>query len=166
MLTKKMVTNRIWCERHDYDNLPPMADEHPTQSTLQEHYAGWLRELREVAGFTQQALAKQMGAHRSFVSHIESGKRVISIDTLGQFRSILLSGENELPPYRERVAARLQAARLRVSPRLSQESLSELAGCSVGYVAKVESAAVNTTIERIERLATSLGIPAAELLDD
>lgn len=143
-----------------------MADEHSLTTPIRQRYARWLHELREAAGYTQQELARLLGVHRSLVSHIESGKRVISVDTLGQFRSVLLDSEKSTTSYRERVAKRVQSKRLAISPRLSQEALSEKAGCSVGYVAKVEAAAVNTTIERVERLAHSLGVPVSQLLDD
>jgi transcriptional regulator with XRE-family HTH domain len=146
--------------------MPRMTDERGTPPITQQFYANWVRNLRETAGYTQQALAKKMGVHRSFVSHIESGKRVISVDTIGQFRLALIVEEAEKSPYRQRVAARLQNARLKISPRLSQEALAEMAGFSVGYVAKVENASVSTTVVRLERLASSLNIEISELLDD
>lgn len=146
--------------------MPRMSDNKGPISHAQHFYANWVRNLRETAGYTQQTLAKNMGVHRSFVSHIESGKRAISVDTLGQFRLALITGEADRPPFRQRVGTRLQDARLNFSPRLSQEALSEMAGCSVGYVAKVENASVSTTVIRLERLASSLKIDISVLLDD
>lgn len=41
-----------------------------------------LREIREKKGITQDALSKSTGVDRTFISHIESGNRNVSIETL------------------------------------------------------------------------------------
>ena len=42
----------------------------------------WLRAVRLEKKMTQETLAKCAGIERTFISHIEKGKRNISLDTL------------------------------------------------------------------------------------
>lgn len=56
-------------------------------------------------------------------------------------------------------------ARIRRERGLSQERLArEVLGLSLRYVADIEAGRRNLTMQAVERLAESLGVPPAELL--
>lgn len=54
--------------------------------------------------------------------------------------------------------------RLRVKRALSQEALAVDAGVDRSYVGRIERGIENPTVETLDRLASALEIPAAELL--
>ncbi len=51
---------------------------------LPARFAARVRQLRESAGLSQEALATRSGLHRTHVSLIETGKRLARLDTVGQ----------------------------------------------------------------------------------
>ena len=53
-------------------------------SGLPLRFATRVRQLREAAGLSQEALATRAGLHRTHVSLIENGKRLARLDTVGQ----------------------------------------------------------------------------------
>lgn len=63
---------------------------------------------------------------------------------------------------KEVVAANLRRARH--EKKLTQEELADLSGLSSRYVGAIERADVSATVTALERIATALGIEAAELL--
>ncbi|HZN75658.1 MAG TPA: helix-turn-helix transcriptional regulator [Micromonosporaceae bacterium] len=57
-----------------------------------EHRAAFgrrLRDLRQRAGMTQQALAEAVGIDRSFISDVETGRHSIAVDRAYQIAAAL-----------------------------------------------------------------------------
>ncbi len=64
-----------------------------------EHRAAFgrrLRELRQRAGMTQQALADVVGIDRSFISDVETGRHSIAVDRAYQIAAALGVSINDL----------------------------------------------------------------------
>lgn len=59
-------------------------------------FAARVRQLREAAGLSQEALAKKAGLHRTHVSLIERGKRVARLDTVSLIATALGVPASEL----------------------------------------------------------------------
>lgn len=53
----------------------------------------------------------------------------------------------------------------RTAKHLSQEKLSELAGCHPTYIGQIERAEKNVSLESIEKIATALNIPLSKLFE-
>ncbi len=68
------------------------------------------------------------------------------------------------PPARRIFAESLRKARL--AKGLSQEDLAELANLHRTYVGSVERAERNISIDNMERLAASVGVPLPALLQE
>ena len=56
---------------------------------IQVRFSSRIRKLRELAGLSQEALAVKAGLHRTHVSLIETGKRSVRLETIGQLASAL-----------------------------------------------------------------------------
>ena len=64
--------------------------------TPEEAFGEALREAREVAGISQEALGLAAGRHRSYVSDLERGKYSASIKTLFLLAQVLDSSPSRL----------------------------------------------------------------------
>ena len=53
----------------------------------------------------------------------------------------------------------------RTQQKLSQEKLAELSGCHPTYIGQVECGEKNATLESIEKIASALNIPLAQLFE-
>lgn len=53
----------------------------------------------------------------------------------------------------------------RTQQKLSQEKLAELSGCHPTYIGQVERGEKNATLESIEKIASALNIPLAQLFE-
>ncbi|MER0445864.1 helix-turn-helix transcriptional regulator [Streptomyces sp. Edi4] len=77
-------------------------------------YGEWLRQQREAAGLTQQALAEKAFMTRSHIAHIEAGRRIPSKDDARRLDMALGTGDvlsSFLPGDDSPVADRFVAAR-------------------------------------------------------
>jgi transcriptional regulator with XRE-family HTH domain len=50
--------------------------------TAESIFGEHLRELRALAGLSQEALAEKAGLHRNYIGHIERGEKTASLDVL------------------------------------------------------------------------------------
>lgn len=50
--------------------------------SVYEALATRIRKLRSQKGWSQEELAERAGLHRTYISHLENGKRQISVETL------------------------------------------------------------------------------------
>ena len=50
--------------------------------TVYQKLATKIRKLRSQKGWSQEELADRAGLHRTYISHLENGKRQISVETL------------------------------------------------------------------------------------
>ncbi len=53
----------------------------------------------------------------------------------------------------------------RIQQKLSQEKLAELSGCHPTYIGQVERGEKNATLESIEKIASALNVPLAQLFE-
>ena len=53
----------------------------------------------------------------------------------------------------------------RTQQKLSQEKLAELSGCHPTYIGQVERGEKNATLESIEKIASALNVPLAQLFE-
>ena len=53
----------------------------------------------------------------------------------------------------------------RTQQKLSQEKLAEISGCHPTYIGQVERGEKNATLESIEKIASALNIPLAQLFE-
>jgi len=66
----------------------------PFDQALRQVLAENLRRLRAAHGWSQEELAFECQLHRTFVAHVERGKRNISLDNIGK-----LAGAFGIPAY-------------------------------------------------------------------
>jgi len=64
-------------------------DEDAKTGTLRAVLAKNIVSLRALRGFSQEALAFEAGLHRTFIAHVERGKRNISIDNIEKIAKAL-----------------------------------------------------------------------------
>ncbi|MBF3409294.1 helix-turn-helix transcriptional regulator [Burkholderia pseudomallei] len=134
-----------------------------------------LREIRLLAGTSQDALAKKTGIRRATISKLEDpeGRNVrlgtlqrlavgLGVDVLSFFSSALVPQDPMAAEAPNRFRVNLRSARLRKG--VSQEDLSELAGFFRTYVGKVERTDVDVALNDVMRLADTLGVTVLELL--
>lgn len=53
----------------------------------------------------------------------------------------------------------------RIDKGLSQEKLAELSGCHPTYIGQVERGEKNATLESIEKIASAMNVPLAQLFE-
>jgi transcriptional regulator with XRE-family HTH domain len=134
-------------------------------SRFRVYHATRLQELRVAAGLSQPQLAALVGRHRTWVSKAESGLTNLSIDTVALIRTALVPGEGEKLPLRSRVGAKVAAIRNAQTPRMSQETLSMMAGCNLKYVAQLEQIRVGTSLDQLGKVVDFLGIDYDEIFE-
>lgn len=134
-------------------------------SRFRIYHAARLQELRLAAGLSQPALAVRVGRHRTWISKAESGFSNLSIDTVALIRLALVAGEDEKPPLRARVGSRIAAIRQQQVPRMSQETLSMMAGCNLKYVAQLEQGRVGTSLDQLGKVVDFLQIDYEAVFD-
>lgn len=142
---------------------PPHMNVLEGPSRFRIYHASRLHDLRVAAGLSQPALAAQVGRHRTWVSKAESGHSNLSIDTVALLRLALMEGEAGKPALRSRVGARIAAVRQQQVPRMSQETLSMMAGCNLKYIAQLEQGKVSTSLDQLGKVVDFLKIDYEEL---
>lgn len=112
--------------------------------------------MREDAKLTQDQVAKEMGVHKSYVSHVERATVNISVDTYEAYMNALFpfNISQGAAPIRVHVGIRIRLAR--EGRKITQEELAELTGFSVVYIGQVELGQTNTSLDRLERIGTAL----------
>lgn len=73
-----------------------------------------------------------------------------------------MSGQNNLPVGRGRVARNLRDWRVRRG--MSQDKLSEISGLTQAYISQIENGACNIRIDSMEKLAEVLEIDLMDLI--
>ena len=134
-------------------------------SRFRYHHAARLHELRANAGLSQHELAIRVGRHRTWISKAESGFNNLSIDTVALIRLALVSGEADKPHLRSRIGTRIAAARNAQTPRISQETLSMMAGCNLKYISQLELGRVGTSLDQLGKVVDFLGLDYVEIFE-
>jgi transcriptional regulator with XRE-family HTH domain len=71
-------------------SAPPVTREpEPKPDRSRYHLAGHIREIRELRGLSQRGLAERMGAPRTYISKIENGRSIPTLDNLLRFANTL-----------------------------------------------------------------------------
>jgi transcriptional regulator with XRE-family HTH domain len=164
----------------------PSAHDEPSE--IRRRFARNLRQAREAAGLTQNALAGVAGCDPRLLANIETRAANVKLDTITRLARSLALTEIDLllpnmddipitqgrrPPveplsktepteFRRRFARNLREKRL--AARLYQKALSKVAGVQGAAVAEIEVNAVNVTLDTVTRLATALGVTEIHLL--
>ena len=60
-----------------------------THSTLQQRFGSIIRRRRETAGLSQEALAEEANLHRTYISLLERGLRMPSIEVVRKLAAAL-----------------------------------------------------------------------------
>lgn len=133
------VCREVFFPEPERPGHPPVTQEPRTELKLDRppyHIAGHIREIRELRGLTQKGLAQRMGAPRTYVSKIERGQFVPTLDSLlrcanalGVSAAYLLLGGSGEDPLVEGV--RLALPRLGKEQRtaIRQAILDRLSAC-------------------------------------
>ena len=88
---RRVVDKCVRCKK-PLDDLAPFASslpKHESKETLAQRVGVAVRTLRKKRKFTQQRLAILMGTGRSYISKLESGRVVPSLQTLQRAASAL-----------------------------------------------------------------------------
>ena len=144
---------------------PPQMNVLEGPSRFRIYHASRLHDLRVAAGLSQPALAAQVGRHRTWVSKAESGLSNLSLDTVALLRLALIEGETKKPSLRSRVGGRIAAVRQQQVPRMSQETLSMMAGCNLKYVAQLEQGKVSTSLDQLGKVVDYLRLDYEEIFE-
>lgn len=64
--------------------------------SVYEKLATKIRKLRHQNGWSQEELADRSGLHRTYISHVEGGKRQISLETVCKLAKALEISPSEL----------------------------------------------------------------------
>jgi transcriptional regulator with XRE-family HTH domain len=134
-------------------------------SRFRYHQAARLHELRASSGLSQLELAMNIGRHRTWISKAESGLNNLSIDTVALIRLALVPSEDAKPPLRSRIGTRIAAARNAQTPRMSQETLSMMAGCNLKYISQLEQGRVGTSLDQLGKVVDFLGLDYDEIFE-
>lgn len=125
-----------------------------------------LRALREERSLTLKEMGETSGFSFTYLSEIERGAVLPSVDTVKQLAdffgvpvSLLIADKpvSNLP-------AKLQY--MRKLKNISQKELASLAGVSPGLVAQLELGKVNASLKTVGKLAGALGVSICYLIMD
>jgi transcriptional regulator with XRE-family HTH domain len=164
------------------------ASTHGEPSDVRRTFAHNLRQAREAAGLTQNALAKIASCSVRQLVKIETTAANVKLDTITQLaRSLGLSEIDLLLPdienilnkrhrrtpdetlskiepseFRRQFARNLRARR--AASRLIQKMLAKAAGMQTSSEVEIELHATNVTLDTVTRLAKALGVSEIDLL--
>lgn len=143
---------------------------------------GKVQSIRETHGLSQQDLADQTGIARPSITLIEAGRQNATLATVSRLASglgvhwaDLLDDRKTSPPrphrrpvpFDEQLAAfgrRLYQAR--VIQRLHQRTLTDRTRIGRSAISEMEDGKRNISLSTLSRLAATLGVHWADLLDD
>jgi transcriptional regulator with XRE-family HTH domain len=57
-----------------------MSPSRKSTAATRQQFAALLRSLREAGGLSQEGLATQLGASQPYISRIETGERIVSVE--------------------------------------------------------------------------------------
>jgi transcriptional regulator with XRE-family HTH domain len=157
-------------------------------SEIRRRFARNLRQAREAAGLTQNALAGVAACAPRLLANIENKAANVKLDTITRLARALSVKEVDLllpeidnipikqgrrPPieplskaepteFRRRFAQNLRERRLALG--MYQTTLSEAAGMQPSVEGEIEVNAKNVTLDTVTRLAQPLGVREIDLL--
>lgn len=134
-----------------------------------------LRAARRAAKLTQTQLAERAGAGLAqwMISFLECGRQVslspaewqALAQTLGvDLRALEKTEDSSVVPVLRVNAERLKQARKALG--ITQPELATKSGLSQGFLSKLEAGKADISLEKIQTLATALGVSAKYLLDE
>ena len=124
-----------------------------------------IRALREEKGASLDEMSRKLGLSLSYLSEVERGKRVPSLQSLQNICryfnvpvSLLIT-----TPSRMRVTGE-KIRRNREAKKITQKQLAKMASLSPGLIAQLEAGKVQPSLKTIESIANSLEISVCYLI--
>jgi len=132
-----------------------------------------VRLKREEKGFTQLETAQNTELSRSYISDIENGRYMPSVDTLTRIATFLRIDLNFLVQNDGNTSNVLKEGeqmsklkRLRLIKNLSQTELSDLSGVKQNFISEIESGIKNGSIKTLNSLAKALEVQISDLVEN
>ena len=145
-----------------------------------------IREFREERDLSQADVAKRMGVRKSYVSRVENGHTVPSLETLERFaaaletplyqlfydESLSAAGQHKAEGSVDRLESDPEGVigkrirKLRQEKGLSQADVGKRMGVLRSYISRVENGHTVPSLETLERLAAALETPLYQLFYD
>ncbi len=115
-----------------------------------------IRLLRNKNKWTLAQLAEKTGYSTSYISDIERGKVIPSVDAIKKLSDIFDVPANTILEQSPSFAQKLK--RVREEQGLTQSNLASLANVSTGLIGQLETGKVQPSLSTIEKLAGALSI--------
>ncbi|MBS4021404.1 MAG: helix-turn-helix domain-containing protein [Dethiobacter sp.] len=124
-----------------------------------------IRAMREEKDLTLESLGDALGLSITYLSDIERGERVPSLQTIQKISryfnipvSLLIDSESKLFSMGKKIRL------VREAKGLTQKQLAITSGLSSGMIAQLESGKVQPSLKTIEKIAATLGVSTCYLI--
>ncbi|WP_416050270.1 helix-turn-helix domain-containing protein [Cupriavidus basilensis] len=147
-------------------------------ASLRQTFAHNLRRLREERGWSQDDLAARIQSDRTSISRIERLAPNVALDKVALLaaalgvdaRDLLSMGSRDaritatrgVSPTPQLVGAAVR--RHRESAGISQRELGDRVGLDRNHISRIELGSTNIALDTFEKVATALGVSAADFL--
>lgn len=125
-----------------------------------------LRALREERGLTLKELGEQSGLSLTYLSEIERGSVLPSLDTTRELAQYFNIPVSMLISVQRPSSLPTKLQYIRKIKGISQKELAGQAGVSPGLVAQLELGKVNASLKTVGKLAEALGVSMCYLILD
>lgn len=125
-----------------------------------------LRALREERGFTLKEMGEQSGLSLTYLSEIERGAVLPSLDTTRELARFFKIPISMLVTDQRPSSLPTKLQYIRKIKGLSQKELANQAGVSPGLVAQLELGKVNASLKTVGKLAEALSVSMCYLIMD
>jgi transcriptional regulator with XRE-family HTH domain len=136
-----------------------------SSSRLRKSVCDELKSLRKSAGMTQGALADALGMTKSRVSIIENAKSNLTLSTLENFVTELVSNGRAHRSISLVAHVGTRVVEARKQRNLNQSELGKLSGLGRATISRIERADSETSLDHLEQIANALDIDARSLID-
>lgn len=124
-----------------------------------------IRALREDKGFNQEDLSHTLEISVTYLSEIERGTKVPSLQTLQLISNYFMIPISLLIGTKSKISA--TAKKIKKARELkdySQKNLAQKSGLSTGMIAQLESGKVQPSLKTVEKLSQALGVSVCYLI--
>ncbi len=124
-----------------------------------------IRALREEKGLTLEEMGSSLGLSFTYLSEIERGQRIPSVQALQKISSffnlpitLFINTDSKLISTGKKIKLNRQ------NKGLTQKQLAVAANVSPGLIAQLEAGKVQPSLKTVERLADALGVSVCHLI--